>query len=186
MPGPIVETGEDLVLRTVERDDAAFVQRLFTDPWARPAFHESSHKNRSEVEELLEEEVEDDSTAGYLACVDGEDAPWGHPEDGETTPVAFVVATHVSWDRPDFKHWVAPERRGDGHGVEALSLAIESVFRTYDANSIGTEVLAGNDVACERVEAVGFTEEGRNREMQFVEGEFRDLNQYGILRGEWE
>ncbi|WP_121821927.1 GNAT family N-acetyltransferase [Halostella salina] len=186
MPGPIVETGDDLVLRTVERDDADFVQRLYTDPWARTGFHEHGHKNCAEVEDVLEDEFEERDTAAYLACVDEPDAPWDHPDEDEATPVGLVVATHVDRDRPGFVHWVAPEFRGEGHGVEALELAVDTVFRTYDPNSVGTEVVAGDERRHERVEAVGFVDEGRNREVTFVEGAYRDVTQYGILHEEWE
>ncbi|AHG03297.1 acetyltransferase [Halobacterium sp. DL1] len=186
MPGPILEVGDDVVLRTVERDDAAFLQRLFTDPYARLGFHEQSHKNENEVEELVEEQIEDESNAGYLACVDEEDAPWEQPDDGDTTPVAFVYASHVDRDRPRLVLWVPPEHRGDGHGTAALELALEGLFRTYDAHTVGAEVLEGDDIAREAFEAVGFTDEGRGRELAFVEGEYRDLIQFGLLREEWE
>jgi len=186
MPGPIVETGDDVVLRTVEREDAEFVQRLYTDPWTRVEFHEHGHKNAAEAEAVLEDEYEERDAAAYLACVDESDAPWDHPDEGETTPVGLVVATHVDRDRPGFRHWVAPAFRGEGYGAEALSLAVDTVFRTYDVNTAGTEVVAGHDRARERVEAVGFVEEGRNREVLFVDGEFRDVYQYGMLHEEWE
>ncbi|WP_135820256.1 GNAT family N-acetyltransferase [Halostella litorea] len=186
MPGPIVETGDDVVLRTVEREDDAFVQRLYADRWARVGFHEHGHKNGAEVEEILEEEFEERDAAAYLACVDEPDAPWDHPDEDETTPVGLVVATHVDRDRPGFVHWVAPEFRGEGYGVEALELAVDTVFRTYDANTVGTEVVAGNERARDRVEEIGFVEEGRNREVLFVDGEYRDVSQYGLLHEEWE
>ncbi|WP_232701113.1 GNAT family N-acetyltransferase [Halobacterium wangiae] len=186
MPGPILEVGDDLVLRTVEREDAAFLQRLFTDPHARLGFHERSHKNENEVEELIEEQIEDDSNAAYVACVDEADAPWEHPEEDDTTPVAFVYAGHVDRDRPNLVLWVPPEHRGDGHAKAALELSLEGLFRTYDAHSVGASVLEGDDTTREAFDAVGFTDEGRGRELVFVDGEYRDLLQFGLLREEWE
>ncbi len=186
MPGPVLEVGDDLVLRTVERDDAAFLQRLFTDPYARTSLHEQTPKSEAEVEEFVEEELEDDSNAAYLACVGDEDAPYGHPEDDETTPVAFVYAHHVDRDRPRLLLWTPEEHRGDGHGAPALELALKGLFRTYDAHTVGAEVLEGNDYVREAFEAAGFTNEGRDRERRFVNGEYRDGIQYGLLREEWE
>jgi RimJ/RimL family protein N-acetyltransferase len=168
MPGPIVDVGDDLVLRTVEREDTEFVQRLFADPWARPMFHETNAKNESEVEEVLEE------TADY-----------DHPEDDETTPVAFVYGHHVDRDRPSLAFWLPPERRGDGVGAAALELAVASLFRTYDAHSAGATVVDGDDYAQSVVEDAGFLKEGYGREAQFVDGEYRDVIEYGVLREEW-
>jgi RimJ/RimL family protein N-acetyltransferase len=190
MPGPILEVEDDdvsdLVLRTVEREDAALLQRLFTDPYARLGLHEHSHKSEAEVEEFVEEQVEDDSNAGYLACLDDEDAPYDHPDDEETTPVAFVYASHVDRDRPRLVLWVPPEHREDGHAVPALELALEGLFRTYDAHTVGAEVLEGDQHTREAFEAVGFRDEGRAREVGFVDGEYRDAVQYGLLREEFD
>jgi RimJ/RimL family protein N-acetyltransferase len=186
MPGPIVEVGEDIVLRTVEREDAAFIQRVFTDPYARLGFHERTHKSEAEVEELIEEDIEDDDTAAYMACVDGEDAGYDHPDEGETTPVAFLYAHHVDRDRPGIVFWVPPEHRGDGHAEAALELMLAGLWRTYDAHTVGADVLEGDDFSQEVVESVGFVEEGRGREVRFVEGKYRDEIEYGLLREEWE
>lgn len=186
MPGPIVEVGDEIVLRAVERDDAAFLQRLYADPWARVGLRADGHRNEAEVEEAIEEEFEDDDNAVYLACVDEPDAPYGHPDEDETTPVAFVYVSHVDRDRPGVVHWVAPEHRGEGYGEAALELVVETLFRTYDAHSLSASVPGGDDRARERFESVGFVHEGANREMVFVEGAYRDVHQYGLLREERE
>jgi len=190
MPGPILEVSDsedrDLVLRTVEREDAALLQRLFVDPYARLALHEHSHKSEAEVEEFVEEQVEDDGNAGYFACVDGEDAPYDHPDDDETEPVAFVYASHVDRDRPRLVLWVLPEHEGDGHAVPALELALDGLLRTYDAHTVGAEVLEGDEYTREAFEEVGFTDEGRTREVRFADGEYQDAVQYGLLREEYD
>ncbi|MFB6073062.1 MAG: GNAT family N-acetyltransferase [Halobacterium sp.] len=185
MPGPIVEVGDDLVLRTVEREDTAFVQRLFTDPYARLGLHEHNAKSEHEVEELVEEQVEDHDNVGYMVCRDAEDADYDHPDEDETTRVGFAYAHHVDRDRPSLVCWVAPEHRDGDVGAAALDLVVDAVFRTYDAHSLGTTVLDGDDFAREAFEAVGFTAEGRGREVWFVEGEYRDALEYGLLREEW-
>ncbi|MFC3478591.1 GNAT family N-acetyltransferase [Halobacterium litoreum] len=185
MPGPIVEVGDDLVLRTVEREDAAFVQRLFADPFARLGFHESTAKTESEVEELIEEQVEDGDNVGYMVCRDDDSADYDHPDDDETTRVAFVYGHHVDRDRPSLAFWIPPERREDGVGAAALELVLDSLFRTYDAHSVGATVVGGDDYAASVVEGAGFVEEGYGREVQFVEGEYRDVTEYGLLREEW-
>jgi RimJ/RimL family protein N-acetyltransferase len=200
MPGPILEVGgagddraetgddgdADLVLRTVEREDAAFLQRLFTDPYARLALHESGHKSEAETEEFVEEHVEDDGNAAYFACLDDEGAPYDHPDEDETEPVAFVYASHVDRDRPRLALWVPEEHRGDGHAAPALELALTGLFRTYDVHTVGAEVLEGETYTRDAFEAAGFTDEGRGREVRFVDGEYRDAVQYGLLREEYD
>lgn len=186
MPGPVVETGDEVALRTVEREDAAFLQRFYTDPWARVGVHATGHRSEGEVEDTIEEEFEGHENAAYLVCVDGADAPYSHPGEDETTPVGFVLAVHVDRDRPQVVHWVAREHRGEGYAEAGLELAVETVFRTYDAHSLAATVVDGDDAARGRYESLGFVHEGANREMAFVEGEYRDVHQYGLLRREWE
>jgi RimJ/RimL family protein N-acetyltransferase len=185
MPGPIVEVGDSLVLRTVEREDAAFIQRVFTDPYARLGFHERNAKTENEVEELIEEQVEDGDNVGYMVCRDSEDAGYDHPDEDETTVLGFAYGHHVDRDRPSLVCWIAPEHRGDGVGAAAVELTVDALFRTYDAHSVGATVLDGDDFAQAAFEGAGFTEEGRAREVRFVEGAYRDAIEYGALRSEW-
>ncbi|MCF2207707.1 GNAT family N-acetyltransferase [Halobacterium salinarum] len=189
MPGPILEVSDDtddLVLRTVERDDAAFVQRAFADPYARCALHVGTHKSEAEVETFMEEEVEDDDNAAYIACVDAEDAPFDHPDAAETTAVAFLYVRHVDHDQPTVVCWVPPEHRGAGHAGPALELGLDALWRVSDVHTVGASVVSVDEFTRDLVSAVGFTEEARNREAQFVDGAYRDEIHYGLLRTEWE
>ena len=94
MAGPIVATGDRVVLRTFERDDLRFYRRSCTDPAIRYPLGTDTPKSEDELESRLDE-------------------------------------------------------------------------RGNEGNSDG------------------FAEEGRAREVRFVEGEYRDSVQYGVLRGEW-
>ena len=114
MPGPILEVGDDLVLRTVEREDAAFLQRVFADPWARPGLHADSHKNEAEVEEFVEEHVEQD----ILRC---RPRDVGHDDSDRVVGVDVVAETGAVGirdcglgrdPRPDRR---SPCRLGDSH-----------------------------------------------------------------------
>ncbi|MGB9963720.1 GNAT family N-acetyltransferase [Halobacterium hubeiense] len=71
MPGPVVTEGERVVFRTVERDDAAFVQRSCTDPRIRYSLGAIHHRSRAQQEEGIEEWMESEEVASFLACIDG-------------------------------------------------------------------------------------------------------------------
>jgi RimJ/RimL family protein N-acetyltransferase len=89
MPGPVVEEGERVALRAVERDDAAFLQRSNTDPRVRFPLGSFVHGNRAERRDQIAEDTEADGTRGFVVYLDDEDAPRGHPE-GATTPIGDV------------------------------------------------------------------------------------------------
>jgi RimJ/RimL family protein N-acetyltransferase len=186
MPGPIIEESDRITLRTVERDDAGFLQRSRTDPrirWDLGAVH---HGNRAESEDAIENWIESDGAAAYLACVDEDDATYGHPEDGESSPVGTVTARNVDGDRPWLAYWVLPEYHGEGYGGEMVELAVDSLFRTYDVHGISAGAYEFNEASRGLLESLGFVEEARGRETRFIDGAYRDEIQYGLLRCEWE
>jgi RimJ/RimL family protein N-acetyltransferase len=77
------------------------------------------------------------------------------------------------------------ECHGEGYGSEAVSLAVDYCFRTYAHPAVGAGAFAFNDASRALLESLGFTEEGRARRDTFVDGEYRDLIRYGLLREEW-
>lgn len=186
MPGPIIETGERVTLRTVERDDAEFLQRSNTDPRIRFSLGSIHHSNLAQQEEGIEGWIENDGTAAYLACLDEDDAPAGTPEDGETTPIGSVSARHVDGDRPWLAYWLVPEFHGEGYGREMVTLAIDSIFRSHSVHGVNAGAYDFNEASRGLLESLGFTEEARRRQSRYIDGEYRDEVQYGLLRREWE
>lgn len=228
MPGPIVETGDRVTLRTVEREDAAFLQRSNTDPRIRWYLGSIHHGNRAEQEDGIENWIESESTAAYLACLDGAadrgasteadkggseaadkaaseaaderasetadsgdgengpGAPYGHPDEGETTPIGCVTARHVDGDRPWLAYWLVPEFHGEGYGKEMVALAVDALFRTYAVRGVSAGAYGFNEASRGLLESLGFTEEVRRRESRYIDGAYRDEYQYGVLREEWD
>ena len=185
MPGALIERGDRVTLRTVEREDSEFVQRAYADPDIRYPLGTVTHANRKQIEDRFEDHIESEDNANFLVCLDDEGADAGHPEDDETTPIGAVDVTHVRWDRPYLAYWLVPEFHGEGYGKEAVSLVVEYVFRTFDIHSIGANAYDFNVASRGLLESLGFTEEGRAREDRFIDGEYRDSVQYGLLRREW-
>jgi ribosomal-protein-alanine N-acetyltransferase len=73
----------------------------------------------------------------------------------------------------------------EGYGKEAVALVVEYVFRTFDIHGIGAAAYDFNAAFCGLLESLGFTKEGREREARFIDGEYRDAVQHGLLRREW-
>lgn len=181
MPGAVVERGERVTLRTAEREDVPFLQRAFADPEIRYPLGNVRPKNQEEVEERFE----DDANTRFVVCLDGVDAGPGQPETDEVTRIGEVTVTDVDWTRTGLAYWLVPEYHGEGYGTEAVSLAVDHVFRTIDTPSLGAGVYDFNDASRGLLESLGFTEEGRMRKTRYIDGEYRDSVQYGILREEW-
>ena len=59
------------------------------------------------------------------------------------------------------------------------------MFRTFDTPAVGAGVYDYNEASRRLLESLGFAEEGRLREYRFIDGEYRDCVQYGLLRREY-
>jgi RimJ/RimL family protein N-acetyltransferase len=181
MPGARVAVGDRVTLRTVEREDAPFLQRASADPDLRYPLG-TPLRTRGEFESDLDDGDDDDR---FLVCLD-DDAPPGDPDEAELRRIGVVSVEDADWKRPELGYWLVPEVHGEGYGAEAVSLAVDYAFRTYAAPAVGAGAFAGNDASRGLLTSLGFDEEGRRRGYMFVDGAYRDMVQYGLLREAWE
>lgn len=180
MPGARIASGDRVSLRTVESEDTPFLQRAYANPGIRyPAG--TALKNRDEVESWNEGDDKDQ----FLVTLDGADAGPGQPDDADVRRIGAVDVRDADWKRPELGYWLIPEVHGEGYGTEAVALVLDHVFRTYDTPAVGATAMDFNEASRGLLESLGFTEEGVVRKHRFVDGAYRDLYQYGLLRSEW-
>jgi ribosomal-protein-alanine N-acetyltransferase len=157
MPGTIVSRGDRVSLRTAEPEDAAFLQRGYTDPEIRYPMG-NPVQNQPDIREGIEENGDDGER--FVATLDGEDAGPGDPDEADVERVGCVSVDDVSWRRPDLGYWLAPEYHGEGYGREAVSLLVDFVFRTYEHPAVGAVAYEFNEASRGLLESLGFEEEG--------------------------
>lgn len=180
MPGARVTRGDRVSLRTLEREDVPFYQRGYADPELRYPTGNPEVKTREQVEALYED---DDNTA-FLACLDRGNAGPASVDVDEVRRLG-VVSVRLWGRTPTIGYWLVPEVHGNGYGTEAVSLAVDYAFRTYEAPAVRAKAFDYNAASRQLLESLGFTEEGRLRKDAFVDGEYRDGIVYGLLREEW-
>ncbi|GAB4454540.1 MAG: GNAT family protein [Armatimonadaceae bacterium] len=73
-----------------------------------------------------------------------------------------------------------------GYGTEAVRLLVDYAFRYWNVHRVWLTTHSRNERAIRCYEKCGFLEEGRLREHLFLDGEFVDQVQMGILRREWQ
>lgn len=178
MPGARVSEGDRLTLRTVEEEDDAFCQRAAANPELRVPLG-TSLRARREMNEIREA-----PGVGLLACLEDGAGP-GTPAQDETTPIGWVGTKNDGPRRPELVYWLVPEHQGAGYGREMLTLAIDYVFATNNHPAVGASVYGFNDDSRGLLESLGFEEEGCLRNYGFIDGEYVDSYQYGLLREEW-
>ena len=185
MPGPIITEGDRVTFRTVERDDAAHLQRSSTDPRVRYSLGSIHHRSLGEQEDGIEHWVEQDGSVVAVVCADGEDPPAGNPDEDETTPIGSFSARNVDGDRAWLAYWLLPEFTGEGYGRDMATTGIDYLFEHYDLHGLSAGAYEFNDASRGLLSEMGFTEVARRRESRYIDGDYYDEVRYDVLRREW-
>lgn len=174
MPGPVFIEGDTITLRTVEEEDIPLMQRLLNHPEIRPNIGRSDPINAEQEREFFEEEISAEGSVELLVSVDGE----GIGLVGlDLTPGAVREA--------ELGYWLDPEYHEQGYGSEAARLLTEYGINQRGCHRIEARVFEHNAASQNLLESLGFTQEGRQREAAFVDGEYRDIYWYAVLAEEW-
>jgi [ribosomal protein S5]-alanine N-acetyltransferase len=82
-------------------------------------------------------------------------------------------------------YWVARPQWGKGYASEAASLLISAGFRELGLHRVHTGVFPDNPRSRRVLRRLGFRREGRAREDAVVDGRYRDLILFGLVRQEF-
>ncbi|WP_336035914.1 GNAT family N-acetyltransferase [Halobacterium yunchengense] len=210
MPGAAFARGESVVLRTVETEDVAFLQRWRNHPDVRRPLTDADPRNGEQVAEYVENRVSGDGDGfGFVVCARDREAArrrlreydgatpaleYGDDEGGEgdaadDRPVP-VGTVHMPWIRQPhasgmIMYWIAPPHHGHGYVTEATGLLLEYAFDERRIAKATAIVLETNEGSQRVLEKLGFEREGVHRRETFVDGERRDNYRYGLLADEW-
>ena len=89
-----------------------------------------------------------------------------------TAEVGIGIGDHAYWGR--------------GYGREALTLLVDYGFRMQNLRKLCLEVHGGNERAIRCYRAVGFVEEGRQREQVWSGGRYEDTVLMGLFRSDFQ
>ncbi len=174
MPGPAFLEGDDVVLRTIERDDLAFCQEAMNDPRVRGGFDAHAPVTMDDEEGWYDDAVVDGDDVHLLACVDGK-------------PVGTVGLNGVTdvYGVAELGYWIAPDHHGQGFATEAARLLVGYGFDERRLHRVGARAFEFNDASRRVLEKVGFEREGVSRDAAFVDGKYVDVYRFGLLEPEW-
>ncbi|WP_246986175.1 GNAT family N-acetyltransferase [Halorientalis marina] len=171
MPGPTFLAGDRLDLRTVTPDDYDFLLEHGNDPAVRRGAPAPTPVGRDDLAAFVED---DEASVQFLPCRDG-------------TPVGFVFLFGIEQqrDHAELGCWIAPDEQGEGYATEATALCLDHAFDDRGLHKVVARVFEGNDASRTVIEKLGFQQEGRLREQDYVRGERHDTLLYGLLAREW-
>lgn len=173
MPGPVFLEGDDIALRTIERDDLAFAQQTLNDPDVRSGLGLTAPQTMDNEEEWYENAVVDGDDVHLLVCAEGD-------------PVGVVGLNDVNgtFGNAELGYWIAPEYHGNGYATEASRLLVDYGFAERRLHKVYANAFGFNEASQRVLEKIGFEREGVHREQAFVGGEYVDVYRYGLLADE--
>jgi len=80
----------------------------------------------------------------------------------------------------------SPDGDDDPWTVDACAHMIDYGFRELALHRVSATAMAPNGPSIRMLDRLGFVHEGTAREAQFADGEYVDVERYGLLRDEWE
>ncbi len=86
----------------------------------------------------------------------------------------------------DLGYWLADDKQGKGIVTRSCRAMIFYVFEDLGYNRIELRTNSANTKSVAVASRLGFTREGSMRQSELVNGEFRDLELYSLLRSEWK
>lgn len=167
--------GDLVSLCTVEEEDMEFIHETVNSPEIWKTMQPSRPYSLNEIRSVFSSDSEPSSAVRLLAVTGTE--PVGLVGFSGTNEAAGVAEPSC---------WIHPDYSGEGYGTEAVELLVEYGFDHCRLHKFVAEVVEFNEPARHLLETIGFVEEGKQREQDFVKGEYHDCILYGLLVSEWQ
>jgi len=166
--------GDTVDLPTVAEDDAEFIARWRNDPEVRPWLPQTRPQTVAETaDELADPGGTDDSELRLIVC-----------DDGEPLGAVGLARLDNAAGRAAVGAWFRPGAQGQGYGSDAVGRLARYGFDDRRLNRIGAAASADNGASRAMLESLGFVQEGRHREVHFLDGEYVDRVVYGLLESD--
>lgn len=176
---PTIQT-DRLVLRPFSLTDAPAVQRLAGDrdiastTLSIPHLYEDSmaeqwintHQERYEKGELVNFAITFSSDKPLIG--------------------AIGLSINQPYESAELGYWIGKPYWNRGYCTEAAKAAVQYAFAELGLNRVYTTYLKRNPASGRVMQKIGMTYEGRLREHVIKWGTFEDLEQYGILKRDYE
>ena len=174
MAGPAYLVGDRVHLRTFESEDVEFVRDSVNDRriWTRLG-GQYTPTNRPNEQKSFEDASRNDSVVQFVVA-------------DRDVRVGFVELDEIEWDRSRaaVAYWIVPDHQTAGYGRDALETLVGYAFEQLGLHKLTGEAFSTKRASMGLLDAVGFVEEGRLREEEYVDGEWVDVVRFGLLASE--
>lgn len=178
-----------LIYRAIEPEDEDFILEQEQDPtlMQQGSWHLPAPQNRKSGRETIKFMTEE-CVLSAIICLKPADESISA---AELTPVGYVHLDRTPTNLPQHRSGdiglaITPAHQGKGYGSEAIAWILDFAFNEANFHRVGCPVFSWNTRAWELYRRLGFTEDGRYRELLWMKGRWCDFVLMSMLDREWE
>jgi RimJ/RimL family protein N-acetyltransferase len=171
--------GKKVLLRAVKRSDIPNFLIWFNDPEVIQYLTIYLPMTEMAEEKWVENLISDATRVNFVIEA---------VESANNIPIGTAGFHNLSAKDRDAEFGIAignKEYWSNGYGTETARLITRYGFEQLNLNRISSCVYDFNERSQKMHLKVGFKPEGRRRQGRFINGAYRDVLEYGILREEW-
>ncbi|WP_225333712.1 GNAT family N-acetyltransferase [Halomicrobium urmianum] len=172
MPPGAFLRGDAVTLHPVDEDDLPFLRDLMNEPRVRESV--GSYRPFTTADEREWYEGLDEADLSFVVRADGD----------RVGTVGLVLDDHP-WGLAELGYSIHPDHWDCGYATDAARAVVRHGFEERRLNKVVADAFATNEGSQRVLEKVGFEQEGRRRSHAFVDGEYVDLLEFGLLVDEW-
>lgn len=170
-------TGDRVILRPVEKSDAALLHKWMNDPEIRGLTGETSPSTLADVEAYLERLRTSPDRAWFIIEV---------KETGRAIGETGLLRMFHPWRTSDLSIIIGEKDAwSQGYGTEAINLMLDYAFGYLCFHRISIGVVGFNHSALRFYEKIGFKQEGIQRDGYYYNHRFSDFVMMSILEDEF-
>jgi [ribosomal protein S5]-alanine N-acetyltransferase len=171
--------GRRVLLRVPEPTDASAIAHAFRDRRVTRPIHLPAHYSIRDAHEFIR--------ASQRGLKEGWKCNLAITLRGSGELIGGCGLDQIRLDQRNARlgYWIAHPHWRNGFASEASSLLISAAFRELGLHRIHAGVFPDNPRSMRLLRRLGFRREGRTREDRIVDGRYRDLILFGLLRQEF-
>lgn len=151
--------------------------RHYDAPWESIDMTDKGlQEKRAKFLEMCVQELPVPRTSAIIATAENRPIGWVNRYSHKNSPEAWLLGIDIGED----------EYLNKGYGTIALGLWIDYLFKNSSFHRLGLETWSFNRRMIKVAQKLGFMLEGAQLEIRLWQGEWLDLLNFGMLRGEWE
>lgn len=171
-------------LRELKKEDMAGMLEWMTDPDIRKNFRFSSDK----VEEKNVLSFIQNSRMALLSPEEGHTIHYAIADEKNDEYLGTISLKEISISNKNAEYAISLRRKAQGNGIaiEATKEILKLAFGEYNLERVYLNVFSDNIRAIKLYEKCGFLFEGEFRNHLLVEGEYKSLKWYSMLKDEYK